>query len=60
MRGIALYGSLAVNISAFFSPYYGPGLLPHGGRSDLDTISALAVSVIFELPFYLLFLFLFG
>lgn len=60
IRGFALFGILVVNILVFSSVYYGSGFLPPAGRTGLDLVLAFMVSAVFELKFYLLFLFLFG
>lgn len=60
IRGMALLGIFLVNILAFSSVYYGSGVLPVSGRTELEAAAAFVISAAFELKFYLVFSFLFG
>lgn len=60
LRGVALFGILAVNIQFFASPYAGTGLPDPVSDGGLDEAARWLVAVGFETKFYLLFSFLFG
>ncbi|GIF17024.1 DUF418 domain-containing protein [Actinoplanes teichomyceticus] len=60
LRGFALFGILAVNITYFGSPFQGTGIADPAHHGALDTAVHLAVTALFETKFFLLFSFLFG
>ncbi|GGK37160.1 hypothetical protein GCM10010124_32300 [Pilimelia terevasa] len=60
LRGLALFGILAVNITYFASQYRGTGVLDARFEGTVDRWTYLLTDALFETKFYLLFSFLFG
>lgn len=60
MRGFALLGIFVVNSQYFASPYMWIGVPDPRVDGTMDWLTRLAISLVFETKFYLLFSFLFG
>lgn len=60
LRGLALFGILVVNITAFASVYYGRGVTDPAFTGLAGRLVEGLTSFVFETKFYLLFSFLFG
>lgn len=60
LRGLALFGILVVNITAFASAYYGRGMTDPAFTGPAGRLVEGLISFVFETKCYLLFSFLFG
>ncbi|TKT80343.1 DUF418 domain-containing protein [Aquamicrobium sp. LC103] len=60
LRGLALFGILVVNVTAFASAYYASGAVDPAFDRAQDRLVLFATELFFATKFYLLFSFLFG